>query len=78
MNSARSVQRYSRVTFIQRESRTTGGEIIAEEIAKVHCAFIHTLLSREARKQAERDRVVPRCRLWEIMKLPLFRGCSNL
>lgn len=47
------------VIFIQRDSRTAVEEIIAEEVAKVHCAFIYTsLLSREAKRVC----VVSRCR----------------
>jgi len=64
-----------RVTFIRCESRAIGGEIIAEEVAKVHCAFIHTSLSREARRRAERIHVVTSRRLRrarDIMEFYLF------
>jgi len=58
-----------RVTFIRCESRAIGGEIIAEEVAKVHCAFIHTSLSREARRRAERIHVVTSRRLRRVRNI---------
>jgi tRNA A37 N6-isopentenylltransferase MiaA len=64
-----------RVTFIRCESRAIGREIIAEEVAKVHCAFIHTSLSREARRRAERIHVITSRRLRRarnIMEFCLF------